>query len=166
MTLIEIARTMLSQSKLLICFSAEVVNTTCYTQNRTLINKDLQKTPYEITANPRLSLKYFYVFGAKCFVHQDEHVVKFDAKGDVGIFLSYYLESKPRRVYFVKDQKFVESFNVTFDDTKLPNIQKEVESEPLEFENLSDTNIERAELEATTGNTNTSNANFAPEPSV
>ena len=76
------------------------------------------------------------------------------------------MESKPRRVYFVKDQKFVESFNVTFDDTKLPNIQKEVESEPLEFENLSDTNIERAELEATTGNTNTSNANFAPEPSV
>ena len=46
-TLIEAARTMLSESKLPMFFWAEVVNTSCYTQNRTLINKDLNKTPYE-----------------------------------------------------------------------------------------------------------------------
>ena len=47
-TLIEAARTMLSQSKLPIYFWAEAVATACYTQNRTLINKDHDKTPYHI----------------------------------------------------------------------------------------------------------------------
>ena len=39
-TLIEAARTMLSESRLPLYFWAEAVNTACYTQNRTLINKD------------------------------------------------------------------------------------------------------------------------------
>ena len=47
-TLIEAARIMLSESKLPMYLWAEVVNTTCYTQNQTLINKDLMKTPYDI----------------------------------------------------------------------------------------------------------------------
>ena len=64
-TLIEAARTMLSESRLLMYFWAEVVNTACYTQNRTLINKDLMKTPYEIMNNKKPTLKYFHVFGAK-----------------------------------------------------------------------------------------------------
>ena len=42
-TLIEAARTMLSESGLPMYFWAEAVNTACYTQNRTLINKDLMK---------------------------------------------------------------------------------------------------------------------------
>ena len=35
-------------------FLAEAVSTACYTQNRTLINKDLMKTPYEIMNNRNL----------------------------------------------------------------------------------------------------------------
>ena len=42
-TLVEAARTMLSESRLPMYFWAEVVNTACYTQNRTLINKDHEK---------------------------------------------------------------------------------------------------------------------------
>ena len=42
-TLIEAARTMLSESKLPMFFGAEAVNTACYTHNRTLINKNLMK---------------------------------------------------------------------------------------------------------------------------
>ena len=64
-TLIEVARTMLSESKLPMYFWAEAVNTACYTQNRTLINKDLIKTPYEIMNDKKPTLKYFHVFGAK-----------------------------------------------------------------------------------------------------
>ena len=63
-TLIEAARTMLSESRLPMYFWAEAVNTACYTQNRTLINKDLMKTPYEIMNNKKPTLKYFHVFGA------------------------------------------------------------------------------------------------------
>ena len=67
---------------------------------------------------------------------KDEHLGKFDAKADEGIFVGYSLESKAYRVYVINDQKVVESLNVTFDDTKLPNLRRENETESLEFENM------------------------------
>nr|GEZ74739.1 ribonuclease H-like domain-containing protein [Tanacetum cinerariifolium] len=47
-TLIEAARTMLVDAKLPVTFWAEAVNTACYVQNRVLVNKSQNKTPYEL----------------------------------------------------------------------------------------------------------------------
>nr|GEY18534.1 hypothetical protein [Tanacetum cinerariifolium] len=47
-TLIEAARTMLEDSLLPIPFWAEAVNTACYVQNRVLVTKPHNKTPYEL----------------------------------------------------------------------------------------------------------------------
>nr|GEV14295.1 hypothetical protein [Tanacetum cinerariifolium] len=47
-TLIEAARTLLADSLLHIPFWAEVVNTACYVQNRVLVTKPPNKTPYEL----------------------------------------------------------------------------------------------------------------------
>ncbi|GJU03836.1 ribonuclease H-like domain-containing protein [Tanacetum coccineum] len=47
-TLIEAAKTMLADSKLPTTFWAEAVNTTCYVQNRVLVVKPDNKTPYEL----------------------------------------------------------------------------------------------------------------------
>nr|GEU91110.1 hypothetical protein [Tanacetum cinerariifolium] len=47
-TLIEAARTMLADSLLPIPFWAEAVNTACYVQNRVLVTKPHNKTPYEL----------------------------------------------------------------------------------------------------------------------
>nr|GEV68888.1 hypothetical protein [Tanacetum cinerariifolium] len=47
-TLIEAARIMLADAKLLVTFWAEAVNTACYVQNRVLVNKSHNKTPYEL----------------------------------------------------------------------------------------------------------------------
>ena len=142
--------TIITQSRLPIYFWVEAVNTICYTQNCTLINKDLDKTPYEVMANRKPSLSYFHVFGAKCFVLKEEHLGKFDAKAEEGIFLGYSLESKAYRVYLINDDKLIESINVRFDDTKLPSLQKENESDSLEFENLEDIYIGEDEPEADT----------------
>ena len=69
-------------------FWAEVVNITCYTQNHTLITKDHEKTPYEIMANKKRTLKFFHVFGGKCFVMKDdEHLSKFKTKAQEENFL-------------------------------------------------------------------------------
>ena len=115
---------MLSESRLPMYFWAEEVNTACYTQNRTLITKEHEKTPYEIMANKKPTLKYFHVFGGKCYVlRDDENLGKFEAKASEGIFLGYSLESKSFRVYVIDDKKVVESLNVTFDDYKLPSLQ-------------------------------------------
>ncbi|GJW31342.1 putative ribonuclease H-like domain-containing protein [Tanacetum coccineum] len=47
-TLIEAARTMLADSKLPTTFWAKAVNTVCYVQNRVLVIKPHNKTPYEL----------------------------------------------------------------------------------------------------------------------
>ncbi|GJU03612.1 putative ribonuclease H-like domain-containing protein [Tanacetum coccineum] len=47
-TLIEAARIMLADSKLLTTFWAEAVNTACYVQNKVLVIKPHNKTPYEL----------------------------------------------------------------------------------------------------------------------
>nr|GEU59528.1 hypothetical protein [Tanacetum cinerariifolium] len=47
-TLIEAARTMLADAKLPVTVWAEAVNTACYVQDRVLVNKSQNKTPYEL----------------------------------------------------------------------------------------------------------------------
>nr|GFC76189.1 ribonuclease H-like domain-containing protein [Tanacetum cinerariifolium] len=47
-TLIEAARKMLTDAKLPVTFWAEAVNTACYVQNKVLVNKSQNKTPYEL----------------------------------------------------------------------------------------------------------------------
>ena len=87
-TLIEAARTMLDEAKLPTYFWAEAVQTACFTQNATLINKH-GKTPYEMVKKKKPNLKYFHVFGCKCFVLKThpEQISKFDLKADEGIFV-------------------------------------------------------------------------------
>ena len=137
MTLVEEARTMLNEATLPLYFWAEVVNTSCYTQNRTVISKDHNKSSYEIMANKKPTVKYFHVFGAKCFtLKDDEQLGKFESKAHEGIFLGYSLESKAYRVYVIDHKKVIESMNVTFYDNKLPSIQAEENTETSRFDNL------------------------------
>ena len=64
----------------------------------------------------------------------------------------FSLESKDYRVYVIADQKVVDSLNVTFDDTKLPSLQRDEDSESLEFEDLSEDLSDNEEVpDAATG---------------
>ena len=77
-------------------------------------------------ANKKPTLKYFHMFGGKCFVlKDDENLGKFEAKANEGIFLGYSFESKSFRVYVIDHKKVIESLNITFDDKKLSSIQIE-----------------------------------------
>ena len=84
------------------------------------------------------TLKYFHVFGAKCFVlkYGDDRRGKFETKAHEAVFVGYSIRSY--RVYIIGQHQVKESFNVIFDDTKLPNIQTEDANEKLKFNNLSD----------------------------
>nr|GEZ52717.1 putative ribonuclease H-like domain-containing protein [Tanacetum cinerariifolium] len=62
-TLIEAARTMLADSLLPIPFWAEVVNTACYLQNRVLVTKPHNKTPYELLHGRTPSIGFMRPFG-------------------------------------------------------------------------------------------------------
>nr|GEW36332.1 putative ribonuclease H-like domain-containing protein [Tanacetum cinerariifolium] len=61
-TLIEAAMTMLADSKLPTTFWAEVVNTACYVQNRVLVIKPHNNTPYELLLGRKLALSFMRPF--------------------------------------------------------------------------------------------------------
>ncbi|GJY42199.1 retrovirus-related pol polyprotein from transposon TNT 1-94 [Tanacetum coccineum] len=87
-TLVEAARTMLIFSKVPLFVWAEVVATAYFTQNRSLIRKWHNKTPYELLHNKKPA--YFHVFGALCYLTNDsEDLGKLKPKADIGIFISY-----------------------------------------------------------------------------
>ncbi|GJV13972.1 retrovirus-related pol polyprotein from transposon TNT 1-94 [Tanacetum coccineum] len=62
-TLIEAAKTMLSDSKLPTTFWAKAVNTACYVQNRMLVIKPHNKTPYELFLGRKPALSFMRPFG-------------------------------------------------------------------------------------------------------
>nr|GFB12931.1 hypothetical protein [Tanacetum cinerariifolium] len=63
-TLIEAARTMLADAKLPVTFWAEAVNTAFYVQNRVLVNKSQNKTPYELFNNRIPAIGFLRPFGS------------------------------------------------------------------------------------------------------
>ncbi|GJR35969.1 retrovirus-related pol polyprotein from transposon TNT 1-94 [Tanacetum coccineum] len=89
-TLVEDARTMLIFSKALLFLWDEAINTACYTQNRSLISLQYNKTPYELMQDKKPDLSFLYVFGSLCYPTNDnEDLGKVDAKADISIFVGY-----------------------------------------------------------------------------
>lgn len=81
-------------------FWAEVINTTSYTQNRSIIFKGYGKTSYEMLKGRKLDISYFHVFGCVCYIlNQKDQRSNFEAKAVEGFFLGYLNESKSYRVF-------------------------------------------------------------------
>nr|GEW23652.1 hypothetical protein [Tanacetum cinerariifolium] len=88
---------MLADSKLPITFWAEAVNTACYVQNRVLVIKPHNKTPYELFLG------------------------KFNRKADEGFFVVYSTNSKAFRVFNGRTRTVEENLHVKF-HKNTPNI--------------------------------------------
>nr|GEX02285.1 hypothetical protein [Tanacetum cinerariifolium] len=93
-TLIEAARTMLKDSLLPIPFWAETVNTACYVQNRVLVTKPQNKTPYELLLGRTPSIGFMRHFGCLVTIHNTlDPLGKFDGKVDEGFLVGYSVSS-------------------------------------------------------------------------
>ncbi|KAL8091492.1 hypothetical protein AgCh_033925 [Apium graveolens] len=135
-TLIEAALIMLDEAKLSTYFWAEAVQIACFTQNATLINKH-GKTPYEMVKKKKPNMKYFHLFGCKCFVLKThpEQLSKFNLKANEGIFVGYPLSTKAFRVYNLRTRVVMESINVSYDDKKITGLEDFNDHDQLRFEN-------------------------------
>ena len=112
------ARVMFLNRSILQKFWAEAVNTSCHIGNRIYFRAGTKKTSYEIWREKKSKVKYFRVFGSKCYILNDrENPGKFDAKSDEGIFLGYLTNSRAYRVYNKHTKIIMESINVVIDDT-------------------------------------------------
>ncbi|GKA72369.1 ribonuclease H-like domain-containing protein [Tanacetum coccineum] len=73
--IIEAAKTMLADSKLPTTFWAKAVNTTCYIQNRVLVIKPHNKTPYDLFLGRKLALSFIRPFGCHVTIlHTVDHL--------------------------------------------------------------------------------------------
>nr|GFA09773.1 retrovirus-related Pol polyprotein from transposon TNT 1-94 [Tanacetum cinerariifolium] len=87
---VEAARTMLTFANLPSFLWAKAIATACFTQNRSIIHKRFNKTPYELINKRKPNIKFFRVFGCRCYLLNDyEDVGKLKAKGDIGVFIGY-----------------------------------------------------------------------------
>nr|GEZ52187.1 hypothetical protein [Tanacetum cinerariifolium] len=116
-TLVEAARTMLTFANLPSFLWAKAIATTCFTQNRSIIHKHFDKTPYELMNKIKPNIKFFLVFGCRCYLLNDyEDVGKLKAKGDIGVFVGYSKESAAFRIYNKQTRKIYKSVNANFDE--------------------------------------------------
>nr|GEV23203.1 retrovirus-related Pol polyprotein from transposon TNT 1-94 [Tanacetum cinerariifolium] len=114
-TLVDAARTMLTNLPLFLW--AEAIAKACFTQNRSIIHKRFNKTPYELMNKIKPNIKFFSVFGCRCYLLNDyEDVRKLKAKGDIGVFVGYSKESADFIIYNKRTRKIHESVNVNFDE--------------------------------------------------
>ncbi|KAI3667036.1 hypothetical protein L6452_42078 [Arctium lappa] len=116
-TLVESARSMLAYSSLPLSYWAEAFSTACHTQNRSILHRRFNKTPYELMNGIKPNIKYFKSFGCKCYVLNDrENLNKFSPKADEGVFMGYSSNSAAYRVFLISARKVIESVNVKFDE--------------------------------------------------
>nr|GEV50170.1 retrovirus-related Pol polyprotein from transposon TNT 1-94 [Tanacetum cinerariifolium] len=99
-TLVEAARTMLTFVNLQLFLWDEAIATACFTQNRWIIHKHFDKTPYELMNKRKPNVKFFLVFGCRCYLLNDyEDVEKLKEKGDIEVFVGYSKDSASFRIY-------------------------------------------------------------------
>nr|GFC12076.1 retrovirus-related Pol polyprotein from transposon TNT 1-94 [Tanacetum cinerariifolium] len=70
-TLVEAVRTMLIFSRAPLFLWAEAIATACFTQNRSIIHRWFNKTPYELINGRKLDISFLHVFDALCYPKND-----------------------------------------------------------------------------------------------
>nr|GEU71051.1 retrovirus-related Pol polyprotein from transposon TNT 1-94 [Tanacetum cinerariifolium] len=112
--LVEAARTMLIFSRALLFLWAEVIATACFTQNRSIIHRRFNKTPYELINGRKPNISFLHVFGALCYPKNDrEYIRKLGEKGDIGFFIGYSVNSRAYRIYNQRTNKIMETMNIS-----------------------------------------------------
>nr|GEU77673.1 retrovirus-related Pol polyprotein from transposon TNT 1-94 [Tanacetum cinerariifolium] len=120
--LIKAARTMLDDLKLPTTFWAEAINTACYMQNRVLVVKPYNKTPYELFNGRTPSLSFMRLFGCPVTIlNTKDHLSKFDGKANEGFFVGYSINSKAFRVFNSRTRIVEENLHIRFNENT-PNV--------------------------------------------
>nr|GEX78674.1 hypothetical protein [Tanacetum cinerariifolium] len=116
-TLVEAARIMLIFSRAPLFLWAEAIATGCFTQNRSIIHRRFNKTPYELINGRKPDISFLYVFGALCYPKNDrEDIGKLGAKGDIRFFIGYSADSCAYKIYNQRTKKIIKTMNVSFDE--------------------------------------------------
>nr|GEW29210.1 hypothetical protein [Tanacetum cinerariifolium] len=99
---------------------AEAVNTACYVQNRVLVHKSQNNTPYELFNGRTPAIGFLKPFGCHVMILNTlDNLGKFDAKGDEGYFIGYSMSSKSFKVFNKRTKRVEENLHVDFLENEL-----------------------------------------------
>ncbi|GKD06257.1 ribonuclease H-like domain-containing protein [Tanacetum coccineum] len=113
---------MLADSLLPIPFWAKAINTACYVQNRVLVTKPHNKTPYELLIGRTPIISFMRPFGCPVTILNTlDHLGKFNGKAGEGFLVGYSINSKDFRVFNSRTRKVEENSHVNFLENK-PNV--------------------------------------------
>nr|GFB55381.1 ribonuclease H-like domain-containing protein [Tanacetum cinerariifolium] len=102
-----------------VTFWAEAVNTACYVQNRVLVNKSHNKTPYVLFNGRTPAIGFLKPFGYHVMILNTlNNLGKFEAKGDEGYFIGYSMSSKAFRVFNKRTRRVEENLHAEFLENK------------------------------------------------
>ena len=122
----EMDRTMLMNSKLKDIFWTRVVHTSIHIQNKVMLRKNTDKTPYELWKGRPTNVKHFRFFGSKCYIkREDGRMGKFDSRVHKGVLVGYSSTRKSYTCYNLRLNKVVENINVTIDETCRRELKEE-----------------------------------------
>nr|GEZ91242.1 retrovirus-related Pol polyprotein from transposon TNT 1-94 [Tanacetum cinerariifolium] len=92
-----------------------LVNIACYVQNRVLVNKSHNKTPYELFNGRSPAIGFLKPFGCHVMILNTlDNLGKFKEKGDEGYFIGYSMCSKAFRVFNKRTRRVEENLHVEF----------------------------------------------------
>jgi hypothetical protein len=118
MTIHEMDRTMLMDSKLTDVFWVQVVHTTIHIKNIGMLRNNIDKTPYKLWKGRPVNVNHFKVFGSKCYIKREDGNIKmFESHVDKGIHIGYSSTRKACKCFNIRLICFLEIINVTFDET-------------------------------------------------
>nr|GEZ90429.1 hypothetical protein [Tanacetum cinerariifolium] len=97
----------------------EAVNTACYVQNRVLVNKSHNKTPYQLFNGRSPAIGFLKPFGCHVMILNTlDNLGKFEEKGDEGYFIGYSMSSKAFMVFNKRTRRVEENLHVEFLENK------------------------------------------------
>nr|GEX38334.1 hypothetical protein [Tanacetum cinerariifolium] len=127
------ARIMLIFSRAPLFLWAKAIATACFNQNRSIIHRQFNKTPYKLINGRKPDILFFHVFGALFYPKNDrEDTGKLGAKGDIGLFICYSADSCAFRVYNRRTNKIMETMNVSFDELSAMDFEQRISKPGLQ----------------------------------
>nr|GEZ45831.1 putative ribonuclease H-like domain-containing protein [Tanacetum cinerariifolium] len=106
-------------AKLPVTFWAKAVNTACYVQNRVLVNKSHNKTPYKLFNGRSPAIGFLKPFGYHVMILNTlDNLGKFKEKWDEGYFIRCSMSSKAFRVFNKRTRRVEENLHVEFLENK------------------------------------------------
>nr|GEU34816.1 putative reverse transcriptase domain-containing protein [Tanacetum cinerariifolium] len=117
-----ILKTFITDLENQLSLKAEAVNTACYVQNRVLVTKPHNKTPYELLHGRTSSIGSMRPFGCSVTILDTlDSLGKFDRKVDEGFLVGYFVDSIAFIVFNSRTRIVQETLHVNFLENK-PNI--------------------------------------------